>query len=91
MTITVRIPRQLRDTIGGAADLAVGAETIAAALNVIEAQHPQLYRGICEETGMLRRHINVFVNKSLVRAPEGLTTPLSPGDVITIMPAVSGG
>jgi len=91
MTILVRIPGPLRDTCEGAAELSLTAPTIAAALNLIEERHPLLYRGICDETGTVRRHINLFINKSLVRAPQGLTTQLSPGDVITIMPAVSGG
>jgi molybdopterin converting factor small subunit len=91
MTIIVRIPRGLRDTCAGAPELSLAAPTIAAALNLIEDEHPLLYRGICNETGMVRQHINLFVNKSLVRGPEGLSAQLSPGDVITIMPAVSGG
>lgn len=91
MTITVRIPAQLRDTCGGVRDLSVTAPTIAAALNVLEEQYPLLYRNVCDETGMVRRHINVFINKSLVRDPQGLTAQLAAGDVITIMTAVSGG
>jgi molybdopterin converting factor small subunit len=91
MTIIIRIPGPLRATCGGATEVSVSAPTIAAALNEIERQHPLLYRGVCDETGRVRRHINLFINKSLVRGPQGLTTQLSPGDVITIMPAVSGG
>lgn len=91
MTITVRIPSALRDTIAGARELSVGASTVAAALNVIEETHPILYRNVCDETGMVRRHINVFINKSLVRDPKEFSTQLSPGDVVTIMTAVSGG
>jgi len=39
----------------------------------------------------LRRHVGLFLNVSHVRDLEGFDTPLSPGDVITILPAVSGG
>lgn len=91
MTITVRIPAQLRDTAGGVRELPVAASTIAAALNRMEEQFPLLYRNVCDETGMVRRHINVFINKELVRDPNEFSTQLSPGDVITIMTAVSGG
>ena len=91
MTIKVRIPAQLRDTCGGVRELGVTAPTIAATLNVIEEQYPLLYRNVCDETGMVRRHINVFINKSLVRDPKEFSTQLSPGDVVTIMTAVSGG
>ena len=91
MTILVRIPAALRDTCAGARELSMEAPTIAAALGMIEQQHPLLYRSICNETGMVRQHIGLFVNKSLVRGPEGLTAQLAQGDVVTVMPAVSGG
>jgi molybdopterin synthase sulfur carrier subunit len=50
-----------------------------------------LYRNICDETGMVRRHLNVFVNSDNVRDLDGVDTRLAPGDVLTILPAVSGG
>jgi molybdopterin converting factor small subunit len=50
-----------------------------------------LYRNICDETGTVRRHLNVFVNADNVRDLNGIDTPLLPGDVLTILPAVSGG
>ena len=50
-----------------------------------------LYRNICDETGAVRRHLNVFVNADNVRDLDGLDTALRPGDVLTILPAVSGG
>ena len=52
---------------------------------------PSLYRSVCDETGAVRRHVNLFVNTSHVRDREGLDTALAPGDVVTILPAVSGG
>ncbi|PYR50815.1 MAG: molybdopterin synthase sulfur carrier subunit [Acidobacteria bacterium] len=48
-------------------------------------------RNVCDETGTLRRHLNVFVNSDNVRDLDGVDTRLSPGDVVTILPAVSGG
>ena len=57
----------------------------------LEQRHPSLYGSVCDERGMLRRHVNLFVNTSHVRDREGLDTALSAGDVITILPAVSGG
>jgi molybdopterin synthase sulfur carrier subunit len=57
----------------------------------IERSHPSLYRGICDETGKVRAHVNLFVNESHLRELSGLDTPLSHGDVIFILPAVSGG
>jgi MoaD family protein len=92
MTITIHVPAALRaycqDTT---AELSLSAATVRAALEQIERSHPSLYRSVCDETGAVRRHVNLFLNSSLVRGGSGLDTPLVPGDVITIMPAVSGG
>ena len=46
---------------------------------------------LCDETGTVRRHLNVFVNSDNVRDLNGIDTPLTRGDVVTILPAVSGG
>jgi molybdopterin converting factor small subunit len=89
--ITVRIPGPLRDCCGGATELSLAAPSVRAALDALERSHPALHRSVCDETGAVRRHINVFVNTSHVRDCGGLDAPLAPGDVVTILPAVSGG
>jgi molybdopterin converting factor small subunit len=91
MTITVQLPAALRACCAGASKLFLSAESVRAALERIEQSHPSLYRSICDETGAVRRHVNLFVNTSHMRDREGLDTALVPGDVITILPAVSGG
>jgi sulfur-carrier protein len=88
---TVYVPGPLRDYCGGARELSLAAANVGAALEEIERRHPALYRNICDETGKVRRHINVFVNTTNIRDQEGLATPLAAGDVVTILPAVSGG
>lgn len=89
--ITIHIPGALRDYCDGASELMLAAPSVRAALEHIERSHPSLYRNICDETGKVRRHMNVFVNASHMRDLEGLDTALVPGDVITILPAISGG
>jgi molybdopterin converting factor small subunit len=81
----------LRSRCGGASELFLLASSIRAALEQIERSHPALYGSICDETGAVRRHVNLFVNTSHMRDREGLDTVLAPGDVVTVMPAVSGG
>jgi sulfur-carrier protein len=90
-TITIRVPAVLRDCCKGAAELLLSAPSVRAALDQLERSYPSLHRSVCDETGTLRRHVNLFVNTSNVRDREGLDTVLVPGDVITILPAVSGG
>lgn len=91
MTITIRLPGVLRRYSGGATELSLSALSVRAALERIEQSHPDLYRSICDETGKVRRHVNLFVNTANVRDGDGLNTTLVPGDILTILPAVSGG
>jgi molybdopterin synthase sulfur carrier subunit len=91
MTIRISIPSPLRAYCAGASELSLSAPNVRAALEQIERSQPALYRCICDETGAVRRHVNLFVNTFHVRDREGLDTALVPGDVLTILPAVSGG
>jgi molybdopterin converting factor small subunit len=93
MLVTIRLPAGLRAYCGcEQAEVQVEAQTVQGALDELQRTLPAAYRGVCEETGAVRRHVNVFVNSSFVpdRAALG-KCGLTPGDVITIMPAVSGG
>jgi molybdopterin synthase sulfur carrier subunit len=91
MYITVHVPRQLRAYCDGSSTLTLSATSVRAALSELERTYPDLYRGVCDETDSVRRHVNLFVNTSHVRDLNGLETPLRPGDELTILPAVSGG
>ena len=91
MPVTVRVPRELRDSCQGASELLLPENNVRGILEELERTYPSLHRSICDETGAVRRHVSVFVNSSHVRELAGLDTPLAPGDVVTILPAVSGG
>ena len=60
-------------------------------LQQLERTQSSLYRNICDETGTVRRHLNVFVNSDNMRDLDGVETTLTAGDEVTIVPAVSGG
>jgi len=64
---------------------------VRAVLEELEQRHPTLHRRVCDETGAVRRHVNLFVNTRHIRDRNGLETRLAPGDKVTILPAVSGG
>ena len=89
--ITIRIPTALRDFCQGVSQFPMSAANVRTMLEEMERSHPKLYLSICDETGALRRHLNVFVNNSSIRDGKGLNTVLAPGDVVTILTAVSGG
>jgi molybdopterin converting factor small subunit len=90
-TITLHLPGPLRAYCDGASWLSLSAPTVGALLEQLEQSHSPLYRNICDETGTVRRHLNIFVNADHVRDLAGLDTALAPGDVVTVLPAVSGG
>jgi sulfur-carrier protein len=90
-TVTLHVHGALRQYCAGASQLSISAATVRTALEELERSETALYRNICDETGAVRRHLNVFVNADNVRDREGIDTTLTPGDVVTILPAVSGG
>jgi molybdopterin synthase sulfur carrier subunit len=90
-TITIFVPGLLREYCAGAARLTTTASRVRAALEELEAKYPVLYRSVCNETGAVRRHVNLFVNTENIRDLDGLDTALAEGDELIILPAISGG
>ena len=91
MSVTVHVPRPLRYECGGAAQLSLAVTSVSAALEQLEREFPSLYRSVCDETGAVRKHVNLFVNDTIVPKWEQPLWALRPGDSLTILPAVSGG
>jgi molybdopterin converting factor small subunit len=89
--ITLHVVGPLRVYCGGAARISIAGGSVRAALLDLERNQAALYRNLCDETGAVRRHLNVFVNSDNVRDLEGVDTTLAAGDVLTFLPAVSGG
>ena len=89
--IRLHVFGQLRTYCAGAVELAMSGHTVRAVLDDLERSQPRLYVNVCDETGAVRRHLNVFVNSDNVRDGDGVDTHLSAGDVVTFLPAVSGG
>ena len=89
--VRVYIPGPLRTYCNGASELPVAAGDVRAALEHLAREYPALHRNVRDETGAVRRHINVFVNSDNIRDREGLDTRVEEGDLVTILPAVSGG
>lgn len=91
ITLTVHVPTALRAYCRGASHFPMTAPDVRTLLTTLEQEYPRLYPNICDETGAVRRHLNIFVNTSSIRDGDGLDTALAPGDVVTILTAVSGG
>ena len=89
--ITVQIPAPLRPFADGASELDVPAATVGEALANLGEERPALLSRILTPEGELRPYVNVFVGERNVRRLDGLRTPVAPGDVMAIIPAVAGG
>ncbi len=86
MTV-VRIHGPLRRLAGGVADHAVAAQTVTGVLRALEQEQPALKGWMLDERGLIRPHINVFVNGELGRGE----TALQERDRVEVLPAISGG
>lgn len=82
--VRVRVPAALRALAGGAASVDVEGRTLGEALQALGPLAPR----VLDDAGNVRRHVHVFVNAAPARA---LDAPLADGDVIHVLPAVSGG
>ena len=91
MTVTVRIPSQLRPLCGGAGEVGVDGATVGEALKALDAAHPGFAERLFDEQGALRRSVNLFVADEDVRFLDGIETALSDGQTLSIVPAVAGG
>ncbi len=92
MSVKVRIPAPLRKlTHDQDIVLADVGSTLIDCIDELERQFPGLKERLCDETGQLRRFVNVYVNGEDVRFQQGLETALNSGDEVSIVPAVAGG
>jgi molybdopterin synthase sulfur carrier subunit len=91
MAVTVRIPTQLRELSGGASEVEVDAGTVGSVLAAVDSAHPGFKERLYDDSGELRRFVNVFVAEEDIRFLDGLETPVPDGETLSIVPAVAGG
>jgi sulfur-carrier protein len=91
VAVTVRIPTQLRTLSGGAAEVSVEAATVAEALKALDTAHPGFAERLFDESGALRRFVNVFLAEEDIRFLDGVDSAVSDGQTLSIVPAVAGG
>jgi molybdopterin converting factor small subunit len=94
MSVRVLLPRLLSDCTGGRTSMSVDlpqTATVCALLDVLAAEHPVFDRRVRDETGALRRHVNVYVDGEEVRRLSGLETPVPSGAEVMVVQSVAGG
>lgn len=91
MSASVRIPTILRSYTGGSSEVSADGGTLAEVLDSLEANHPGILARVVDDTGALRRFVNVYVGDEDVRFSGGLDTAVADGTKVSIIPAVAGG
>ncbi|MDT7582321.1 MAG: sulfur-carrier protein [Pseudonocardiales bacterium] len=91
MSVTVRIPTQLRELSGGTAEVTAEGGTLASVLAGLETAHPGFRERLFDDQGELRRFVNVFVDDEDIRFLDGVNTDVKDGATVSIVPAVAGG
>ncbi len=91
MSVTVRIPTPLRKLTGDQELVQAEGATIGAILQSLEQSFPGLQERICDESGQVRRFVNIFLNDEDIRFLQQQETPVNDHDEISIVPAIAGG
>ncbi len=91
MPAKVRIPAPLRKLTQDQAVVEIEGKTIQELLNGLEKNYPGLKERICDESGQIRRFVNVFINGEDIRFKDGPKTAVSDGAEVSIIPAIAGG
>jgi molybdopterin converting factor small subunit len=89
--VVVRIPAALRAFTDDASEVRAAAGTVADVLHQLAMRHPQLIQRVLSPEGQLRPFVNIFVGRTNARSLQELETPVPPGTVVSILPAVAGG
>jgi molybdopterin synthase sulfur carrier subunit len=88
---SIRIPTPLRKLTNEIEVVNSDATTLREAVDKLEVEFPGIKERIVDDTGEIRRFVNIYVNGEDVRFLDNLNTPLKPGDDVSIVPAVAGG
>ena len=91
MAVQVLIPTPLQKYTNDQASVEVEASTVDGLLAALEGHFPGILGRLTDESGKLRRFLNVYVNSEDIRFLDNQSTPLADGDEVSIVPAVAGG
>ncbi|MBK8000737.1 MAG: MoaD/ThiS family protein [Verrucomicrobia bacterium] len=91
MAVKVRIPTPLRKLTNDQELVEVQAQTISDAIGELQTMFPGIKERLVDESGAVRRFVNVYVNEEDIRFLQNQQTPLKDGDEISIIPAIAGG
>jgi MoaD family protein len=87
----VRVPTILRPYTQGVSEVSVEGSTLSEVLDSLDSSYPGIKSRVLDDSGELRRFVNVYVDNDDVRFAEGLQTKIKDGGQVSIIPAVAGG
>ena len=88
---TVRIPSPLRRYTNNQSKVQSNGADIAELIDSLEDQYPGVKSRLCDESGQIKRYVNIFVNGEEIRTLQGQNTPVEEKDEVSIIPAMAGG
>jgi molybdopterin synthase sulfur carrier subunit len=88
---TVRIPSPLRRLTDKQSKVEVGGATIQELIDNLDTQYPGVKARLCDDTGQVKRYVNIFINGNEIHTLQGGQTAVADGDEISIVPAMAGG
>lgn len=91
MAVTIRIPTTMRPLTGGDRQVSLEPGALGDVIKALDAAHPGMGDRLLDESGDLRKFVNVFVDDDDVRYLDGLATEVPDGVTVSIIPAVAGG
>jgi molybdopterin converting factor small subunit len=91
MSVSVRIPTILRSYTGGSAVVTIAPGSLREVIAGLDADYPGIGSRLLDDSGQLRRFVNVYVGDDDVRLVQGLDTPVPAGGSVSVIPAVAGG
>jgi molybdopterin synthase sulfur carrier subunit len=91
MAVKVRIPTPLRRLTKNEPEVQVRGNSIESIIENLEANYPGLKERICDESGNIRRFVNIYLNDEDIRFLDGKATAVKDGDEISVIPAIAGG
>lgn len=91
MTVEVRVPATLQAVVGGNKKVEGEGRTVRELLEDLDRRYPGFKDQLAGEGGELHRFVNIYLNDEDIRYLQSLDTPVKPGDVISILPALAGG
>jgi molybdopterin synthase sulfur carrier subunit len=91
VSVSVRVPTILRPYTQGASEVSAEGTTLTEVLDSLDTSFPGIKGRVLDDSGELRRFVNVYVDDDDVRFADGLQTSIKDGGQVSIIPAVAGG